>query len=175
MLRGASFLDEANSILWVGIVARFIPLVIVCLLVFTEPGQQVWTTAREWGTERVTEWFTESDEANERERKLRERLAGVEPMCDAGHRVAGSEVSEGQAIALVAGNRQVDCDLVSTEPHQAGTLTDWSVHIGIGQGCAISGKVDGETGEVSERSRDCMRTASIHRLGAHPARRSSGT
>lgn len=80
---------------------------------------------------------------------------GVEPLCGAGHPVAGSEVSEGQAIALVAGEREVDCDLVSTEPHEAGTTTNWSVHIETGRGCSFSGEVDGETGKVSERLDSC--------------------
>lgn len=135
--------------------ARFIPLVIVALLVFTEPGQRIWTSASDWAAERAAEWFTDKLEDNERRRELQERLSSVEPMCDAGMKPEGFEVTGGQAIALVAGEREIDCDLVDLEPMMDAGW--WAVHVDAKKpgGCEFSAQVNATTGEVSNRHRSC--------------------
>ncbi len=64
-------------------------------------------------------------------------------------------MTEGDAIALAVGEREVDCDLVVTEPmSDAGK---WAVHLDAedSSGCEFSAEVDAMTGEVSNRIRDC--------------------
>lgn len=153
-----------------GTLLRFIPLLVICLLVFTEPGQQLYSDVVDWGSEQAAEWFQDTLKENEAQRDLRERLRGVEPVCDAEFKPDRFEVSGSEAIALAAGKREVDCDLVDLEPmFDAGY---WSVHFeAIGpKGCEFSAEVDATTGEVSNRFRDCPREVGFvtHANGAAP-------
>lgn len=141
-----------------GILTRILLLGLLCLLVFTPPGQRVWRGAVDWASEKAAEWGEDrTDEALERQ-ELRERLRDIEPACNSDFRPNGFEVSEGQAIAFVARNRKIDCELVDTEP-LGGSLDDarWSIHFDAKRqgGCEFSGDVDGVTGEVTNRYNSC--------------------
>jgi hypothetical protein len=134
----------------VGILARFIPLLIVALLVFTSPGQQVWRTAVDWASQRAEDWAGDRIE----DQQVRERLRAIEPLCDSDFRPDGFEVSEGQAIALTVGKREVSCDRIETEPMDNGT---WAVHVDAASpnGCEFSAVIDGRTGEKLEGGGGC--------------------
>jgi hypothetical protein len=144
----------------VGIVGRVVLLGLLCLLVFTPPGQRVWRAGVDWASDKATERGEDKVEESLERQRLRERLRSVEPMCGSDVRPKGFEVSEGQAIALVARKREIDCDLVDSEP-LGGRLGDarWSVHFDANKagGCEFSGDVDGTTGEVSNRYNSCKR------------------
>ena len=137
-----------------GIVARFVPLLIVCLLVFTEPGQKLYGDIVDWGAERAAEWFQDTLEENEALRELRDDRRGLGPKCDSDFKPEGFEVSGSEAIALAVGGRKIDCDLVDLEPMDNQT---WAVHVDAKgpNGCEFSALIDGKTGEVPDRFRDC--------------------
>jgi hypothetical protein len=140
-------------------VTKFIPLAIVVLLAFTEPGQRLWQA----GVDRMTQWaegWAEDriEEQQERE-QLRSRLAQIEPRCGSDLKPAGFSVSERQAIALVVRDPTVSCDQLDVEPMGGGVDEDvtWAVHVSRKRpgGCELSAEVDGQTGEVSTRYRSC--------------------
>ena len=135
--------------------SKFIPLLIVGLLVFTEPGQELWSAGVDWASGRAQDVAEERIEESLARQRLRERLGEIEPVCDADFKPEGFEVSGSQAIALAAGKREVDCDVVDLEPMSDAGY--WAVHFeAIGpKGCEFSAKVDATTGEVSNRFRDC--------------------
>lgn len=133
-------------------------MVIICLLVFTEPGRRVWTATADWAGDRAADWFTDTLEENQAQRELRGRLAEVEPMCGDVMKPKGFWVSGGEAIALVVGERRIACDRINLEP--LGGVVDapvWAVHVDAKEpgGCEFGAEVDGETAEVSNRYRNC--------------------
>lgn len=134
-------------------------MVVVALLVFTEPGQRIWTSAVDWATERAAEWTTDRIEEQQERPKLRERERGIDPMCGDVMKPKGFEVSGGEAIALVVGKRKIDSDQVDLESMDGGITYApvWAVHIDSKRpgGCGFGAEVDGETGEVSNRHRSC--------------------
>lgn len=134
----------------VGVVGRFIPLLIVCLLVFTEPGRDIWTAGVDWVSGRAEVVAEDRIE----EQQLAERLRGVEPLCAGDYTPEGFAVTGGQAIALAVGDRNVDCDLVDLEPMDNET---WAVHVDAARanGCEFSAVIDGKTGEELEGSGGC--------------------
>lgn len=75
-------------------------------------------------------------------------------MCGSDYKPDGFAVTEGEAIALAVGERQVSCGRVETEPMDNET---WAVHVDSEKpdGCEFSAEVDGETGKVGNRHRDC--------------------
>lgn len=108
----------------------------------------------DWVGDKAGEWTNDRIEEQQERERLRARLGEIEPMCGSDFKPDGFAVSEGQAIALVARGRDVDCDLVDTEPMDDGL---WAVHVdakGSG-GCEFSAEVNGKTGKVSNRHRDC--------------------
>lgn len=134
-------------------------MVIVALLVFTEPGQRIWTSAVGWAGDRATDWFSDTLEENQAQRELRERLAKVEPMCGDVMKPDGFAVSGGEAIALVVGKRRLACERIDLEPIGGGVVDApvWAVHVDAKKtgGCEFGAEIHGETGEVSNRYRNC--------------------
>ena len=134
-------------------------MVIVCLLVFTEPGRRAWTVTTDWASDRATDWFTDTLDENQAQRELRDRLAEVEPMCGNLMKPKGFKVSGGEAIALVVGKRRIGCEQVDLEP--MGGVVDapvWAVHVNAKKtgGCTFSAEVDATTAEVGDRYGDCF-------------------
>ncbi len=138
-----------------GIVAKFIPLPLICLLVFTPTGREIITDTVEWASDKAAEWGGDRIEDTVERGELRQRLAEFEPACDADLKPSGFDVTGSEAIALAARDRKVDCDLVDLEPMSDAGY--WSVHFeSLGcEGCEFSAEVDATTRKVSNRFRDC--------------------
>ena len=133
-------------------------LVLISLVVFTEPGRDLYSTAVTWASDVAAEWF--ESELEEQERRRQEREAAVEPE-GCGDTVApvGAAVSEDEAIRAAVTfwglKKRVRCAKAETEFFTAEGEPRWSITLPRTNDCQLTAVIDASTGKALEGGGGC--------------------